>query len=274
MNVIFDLSTNQGMLYYVDLIHNSFIPFLKKTYKDNLFVRSLDKQIDYDSGRTIYGCKFDVFGNIEDFAEAEKLNQARVEFSNIMRNDSKIKTLSGNSLSIGEALYLYSLITNKDSICALNTILREITNYSTMPDVLINTNKDLDLKVQRGQFEDILRDIGGIERLNRYKSVLSSNDKAADGINMADGFILTKLPIKSPMPYQEFKQQIENQFRRNAIITLVNESFEDGTLTFTYRLEQEGTDTRQGRIQDIQNSVSNISETDINNILLDVADVE
>jgi hypothetical protein len=144
LNTLIDISTNQGIDYFVEIVENQVIPYLKSTYKDNLFTRSLEKEKDWETGRVIYGCKYDVFGRSEDLSDADKLNQVMRQFTQIMRNDSKIKTIDGHNLSIGEIMYLYALITTKDRICALNTILNPVSEYSVIPNVLENVNKTLD----------------------------------------------------------------------------------------------------------------------------------
>jgi hypothetical protein len=168
LNTLIDISTNQGIDYFVEIVENQVIPYLKNTYRDNLFTRALEKEKDWETGRVIYGCKYDVFGRAEDLSDADKLNQVMRQFTQIMRNDSKIRTIDGHNLSIGEIMYLYALITTKDRICALNTILRPVSEYSVIPTMLENVNKTLDNIVQTetssGQDDATVR----VNLLNRF----------------------------------------------------------------------------------------------------------
>lgn len=247
MNVTFDLSTNAGINYFVDAIENQFIPWLKETYRDNLFVRALEKERDYETGKTIYGCKYDVFGRTEDLSEADKLNQVIRQFSSIMRSDSMIKTVSKHPLSIGEVMCLYSLITTKDRICAINTILREVSTYSELPKVLDKINAELDAKVQNGELQSIIEDLGGVNKLIVYRNALASNNKSSTGIDLHDGFIMTKLPTKDQVPYEEFKKIIERSIGSTANLKITEDYVGDESskqLIIKIEITQAGVRTR------------------------------
>ena len=110
---------------FIDFIEQGLIPQLLKKYKDNSFFQNL-KIIDKNGH---YGVPFDIF-NKGDIQTKLDINNASKAIQYIARQDSGLKTIDGQKITIGDLLYMYSEIVNQRRNNATSVILSSVIGDS------------------------------------------------------------------------------------------------------------------------------------------------
>jgi hypothetical protein len=80
---------------------------------------------------------------------AESVNMAMASFEEIAKYASGIKDLNGQDVSIGEFLYLYALVTSRNSISSMMTCTYSgVSKYSQLPKYVEEAYSNFDLMAQ------------------------------------------------------------------------------------------------------------------------------
>ncbi len=117
-NIEIGVSSAAKIEFFLNFMENGFIPFLKRNFENNFFVQSLN----LNSRTNKYELPFsrDTKGDILSKLE---INQASLAFSDICAIESGLKTLDGVSITYGDLLYFYSIITNQNRINPTSSVI-------------------------------------------------------------------------------------------------------------------------------------------------------
>lgn len=156
----FDLSTNVGIKNFMQVVHDQVIPYLKQTYGDNFFIRSLTDKINRNSETIYTTLPFNAFAKSDQQIEKSNIAEAKIAFSRIMKYNSGLKNKYGKDISIGEIFYVYNMIATAGSMNAMKTCVEQIGTYSNLP----------------GQYEDLVREFDAATELVNGDLEISENE--------------------------------------------------------------------------------------------------
>lgn len=123
-NASFSLSTETGVDRFVTMMDTYISKYLIPKYKDrNKFISKLSKTtVVGKPGRTVFDIQIQSLDFDSRYMAAE-MDGLRSAFANLCKVDSGLKTVSGDTVTIGELFYLYSKITSKNSIGKMGAVM-------------------------------------------------------------------------------------------------------------------------------------------------------
>lgn len=143
------LNNIKGIKEFLAIMNEGIIPKLESDFGTNTFVSGLVRTIDKDSGLTYYDFAYDPYAVKDNPTLMENYNMALEEFELIKNMGSGIRSNTGHEFTIGELLYLYSVITGKGYTRGLYTIVGQVAKDSPLLNHGIeNVYKSLDYSVQ------------------------------------------------------------------------------------------------------------------------------
>lgn len=115
-DVIVGLQNIHQVRHFLEFVEKTLIPHLKSQYSDNFFFMHYNPKEDKQTGLTYYDLPFDPFDAKQSLFTAENLNMAAAAFEEVAQHSLGVRTVTGKDVTIGDMLYLYTLITTRNSI--------------------------------------------------------------------------------------------------------------------------------------------------------------
>lgn len=168
----------KGLLQFVE---HSLVPKLQEQFPDNFFLQNLTPDKDTLTGSTYLHLPFNLFATDESMYVAESVNMAMASFEEIAKYASGIKDLNGQDVSVGEFLYLYALVTSRNSISSMMTCTYSgVSKYSKLPKYVEEAYSNFDLMAQQCNVADNLDTLVADETITEsQKSELQATAAAA-----------------------------------------------------------------------------------------------
>lgn len=136
-----NLSTNQGLRKFIDIMESDIIPNLRNLFEDNAFFVNLSKNAE-----GYYTIPVSVIDTEQSPLEKLKLETIKSDFEKISQIESYVQSSQGE-LTLGDLFYLYQLVTNKNKFnSALTYCVRDgaLNTKLQLPKREIETTSRLD----------------------------------------------------------------------------------------------------------------------------------
>lgn len=201
-NVPFGLFTEPGIETFMQIMDNYVIPKLRTKYSTNYFFRSIEEKYDYRLVKNTWQLLFDVF-NDEDITDHENILNATYAFSQIQHLPSGLVTIKNQSISIGEAMYLYNMLANKNRMSGLSMVVDSHVNTSAkrFDDLLNDTYKEYDKYASELTPQEFLS-VVNIPAINQLAAMERSLDaiKDTEQISLVGKYLWSKAkPMKTTL---------------------------------------------------------------------------
>ena len=126
------LDNKNGIRKFINFINQDLIQYLQAEFGYNTFIEGLQLKQDETTGLSYYDFKYDPYAVKDNPSLMDMFNTALKDFEIIKNVKTGIYSSTGREFTVGELLYLYSILTGKGETRGIYTITGQIAKESTL----------------------------------------------------------------------------------------------------------------------------------------------